>query len=881
MRFTLSWLKEYVDFDASPEELAERLTMVGLEVESIEYMGMGIEDILVAEILDKRPHPNASKLVICDVTDGSKLYNIVCGAKNMKAGDKVALAKAGTKLPPSVRFPEGLLIQSTKIRGELSEGMLCAENELGIGEDGFLSPSPGLTGGPSLKACPELAERVNSGEGLTTGGEGILILPESAMIGERLVDALGLNDVVIEIGVTPNRPDCLSVIGIAREVAAILETKVKYPDYGVLEEGEDIESLAAVEVLDVDGCPRYSCRLITDVKITPSPDWLKTRLEASGIRSINNVVDVTNFILLELGQPLHAFDHNLLVGRKIIVRPAKNGELFETIDRIKKTLTNEDLVICDARKPIALAGVMGGANTEISEKTREILLESAYFNPGRVRRSSKRTNLKSESSYRFERGVDPNGVVIALDRASELIRKFAKGKVAKGKIDIYPSLIRPKEIEISTRRINSILGTDIKTEKIKEITERLEIQALTVKDGEISLCVPTFRVDLMREIDLIEEVARHYGYNGIPLTLPVVPMKTENSKREKNLENKLKEILPSFGFLEVVNYSFDDPGLLSLYNDNEQLKILNPLTKESSVMRTNLIVGILRNVSLNLNHQVQDIRIFEIGKVYFPVVSLSNPPKGNGSSKPVLSPSASLRVNSDEGLTTGGLPIEITKISGAATGKRQLELWDKEEFDFFDMKGILERVFEAFSISQYVRFVDSTIGHAHGSLQDDASEIRFLHPGKSARVFAEEEELGFFGELHPEFQEKLGLSKRVYIFEIDLEKLISLEKTVEKKFVSLPKFPYVRRDIALVVDDNISLGEILNEIRRMKSPLIEDLRVFDVFKGGNVSQGKKSIAVSMILRASDKTLTDEEVNEVQKMAISGLQKTLGAELRKI
>ena len=830
MRFTLSWLKEYVDFDASPEKLAERLTMVGLEVESIEYIGMGLEDVFVAEILDIRPHPNASKLVICDVTDGSKLYNIVCGAKNMKAGDKVALAKAGTKLPPSVRFPEGLLIQSTKIRGELSEGMLCAENELGIGEE----------------------------------GEGILILPEYAMIGERLVDALGLNDVVIEIGVTPNRPDCLSVIGIAREVAAILETKVKYPYYGVLEKGEDIESLAAVEVLDVDGCPRYSCRLITDVKIAPSPDWLKTRLQASGIRSINNVVDVTNFILLELGQPLHAFDHNLLDGRKIIVRSAKNGELIETIDGIKRTLTNEDLVICDARKPIALAGVMGGANTEISEKTREILLESAYFNPGRVRRSSKRTNLKSESSYRFERGVDPNGVVKALDRASELIRKVAKGKVAKGKIDIYPSPIMPKEVEISTRRINSILGTDIKTEKIKEIAERLEIQALTVKDGEISLCVPTFRVDLMREIDLIEEVARHYGYNGIPLTLPVVPMKTENSRREKNLEDKLKGILTSFGFLEVVNYSFDDPELLSLYNENEQLKILNPLTKESSVMRTNLIVGILRNVSLNLNHQVQDIRIFEIGKVYFPVVSLPNPPKGNGSSA----------------LTTGGLPKEITKISGAATGKRQLELWDKEEFDFFDMKGILERVLEVFSISQYVRFADSTIRHTHGSLEDDASEIRFLHPGKSARVLAEGEELGFFGELHPEFQEKLGLPKSVYIFEIDLEKLISLEKTVEKKFASLPKFPSVRRDIALVVDDNISLGEILNEIRKVKSPLIEDLRVFDVFKGGHVSQGKKSIAVSMILRASDKTLTDEEANEVQAMAISGLQKALGAELRK-
>ncbi len=810
MRFTLSWLKEYVEFDASPEELAERLTMVGLEVESLEYMGKGLEDMVVAEIIDIRPHPNASKLVICDVTDGIKLFNIVCGAKNMKPGDKVALAKAGTLLPPSVKFPEGVLIQSTKIRGELSEGMLCAENELGMGEDG------------SIK--------------LTTGDDGILILSESAMIGDRLIDFLGLNDVVIEVGVTPNRPDCLSVIGIAREVSAILKTKVKYPDLGVSEEGEGIENLASVDVLDSDGCPRYSCRVITNVKIAPSPDWLKTKLEASGFRSINNVVDVTNFVLLELGQPLHAFDYDMLEGRKIIVRSSKNGESIDTIDGVKRPLNNEDLVICDSQRPIALAGVMGGANTEISVNSRNILLESAYFNPIRVRRTSKRTSLKSESSYRFERGIDPNGVTKALDRASELIREISGGKIAKGKIDVYPCPIKPKEVDISTRRVNSILGTDIETEKIQGIIEGLGIEAIGVKDGEISLRVPTFRVDLNREIDLIEEVARHYEYDGIPITLPAVPMKTGNSKREKTLENRVKEILASFGFLEAVNYSFDDPELLSLYNESEQLRILNPLTKESSSMRTSLITGILRNVSLNMNHQVQDIRIFEIGKAYIP--------KENG------------------------LPEEITKITGAATGRRQLELWDKEEFDFFDMKGILERVFEAFSISSKIRL-------------QDAQEIRFLHPGKSARFFMESEEIGFLGELHPEFQEKVGLSKRTYIFDVDLDRLISFEKKMEKRFTSLPKFPSVRRDIALLVDDNIPLGEILDEIKKVDSPLIEDLRVFDVFKGAPVSQGKKSIAISMILRAGDKTLTDDEANEVQAKTLRGLQLALSAELRKI
>jgi phenylalanyl-tRNA synthetase beta chain len=803
MRFTLSWLKEYVEFNNPPEEIAQRLTMSGLEVESLEYLGKELEDIVVARILDIRPHPNASKLVLCDVTDGARIYNIVCGAKNMKAGDKVALARTGTRLPPSVKFPEGVLIQSAKIRGETSEGMLCAENEMGLGNE----------------------------------GEGILILSESARLGARLIDEIGLNDVIIEVGITPNRPDCLSVLGIAREVAAILRKRINHPDYTVSEGGEDIGNLASVEVIDSDGCPRYSFRVITDITIAPSPKWLKTRLEASDIRSINNVVDVTNFVLLELGQPLHAFDYDSIEGRKIIVRFAKEGESIETLDGTKRTLTSEDLLICDAQKPIALAGVMGAMNTEISRLTGNILLESAYFNPVRVRRTSKRANLRSESSYRFERGVDPNGVVNALDRASELIRELSGGKVARGKIDVYLNPIRPKELNVLTSHVNSILGAQIESERIRQILDGLEIRALNVNDGEISFKVPTFRVDLTREIDLVEEVARHYGYNSIAATLPAVRMKTEGEKREKALEGRLKEALTSFGFLEVINYSFEDPEFLSLFNGNEPLRILNPLTKEGSVMRTNLTAGILRNVIFNLNHQVQDIRIFEIGRVFTP------------------------RENK--------LPEENKKIAGAMTGKRQAELWDEEEFDFFDLKGILERMFEVFSISERVRF-------------EEDSKIRFLHPGKSAKALLEgEEEVGFFGELHPEFQGRLGISKRVYLFEIDLEKLVASRKGTEKKFRSLPKFPSVRRDIALVVDENIAVGEIINEVKKVASSLIEDVNVFDVFKGEPVGKGKKSVAVSIILRASDKTLTDEEANEAQANALKRLESVLGAELRKI
>lgn len=809
MRFSLSWLKEYVEFDIPPQELAERLTMAGLEVESLEYMGEGLQDIIVAQILSIRPHPNASKLVLCDVTDGTRHYSVVCGARNMKTGDKVALAPPGAKLPPSAKFPEGIVIQSMRIRGEVSEGMLCAENELGIGDE----------------------------------GDGIMILPDSADVGSRLIDALGLNDVVFEIGITPNRPDCLSVIGIAREVAAILGKEVKYPEYGVLEEGGDIEELVSVDVQDPEGCPRYSCRVITGVKIAPSPEWLKKRLEASGIRSINNVVDITNFVLLELGQPLHAFDYDLIEGGRVLVRSAREGEVIKTLDGVERDLTKGDLVICDVKRPIAIAGVMGGGNTEVLEDTRNILLESAYFNPVRVRRTSKRTGLRSESSYRFERGVDPNGVVSALDRASELIRRLASGRVVKGRIDAYPNPIKPSEVRLSIRRMESVLGTGIEPDVIRRIFEGLGLEILGSRDGEMTLRIPTFRVDLTREIDLIEELARHYGYNRIPTTIPLIPMTTDGLKRERMLEERAKEILVSFGFFEVINYSFEDPELLALFDGTRPLGILNPLTREGSVMRTSLVPGIMRNVILNLNRQAQDIRLFEVGKAYIP--------------------------------REYGLPEEVKRIAAVATGRRQPELWDKEEFDFFDLKGILERIIEAFSLSNRARFVDSI-----GSEEAEAPQIKFLHPGKSARILIGDEEVGYMGELHPGIREKLEVSKRVFLFEIDLEKLFAYSSLTGKRFTPLPKFPSVRRDIALIVDEGVPVGKILDELRRVEPNLIEEVSVFDVFKGGSVEKGKKSVAVSIVLRAADKTLTDEEVDDIQARGLSRLQSTVGAELRK-
>lgn len=803
MKFTLNWIKDYIDFDISPEELSDRLTMAGLEVEAVEYQGKGLETVVTAQILDLKPHPDAEKLSLCKVTDAENNYDIVCGATNMKTGDKVALAKIGAKLPPSPQFPEGLKIKKAKIRGEVSEGMLCAENELGLGEE----------------------------------SEGILILSESAKVGNTIVDELGLNDVVFEVGITPNRPDCLSVIGVAREVAALLGKTVKYPDSSVSESGDQINNIAKVELLDPEKCPRYSCRVIQNVKIGPSPSWLKTRIESSGIRSINNVVDVTNFVLLELGQPLHAFDFDLLEECRIVVRAAEDGEIITTLDDVERKLTENDLLICDGKRPVALAGVMGGANTEVSQKTKNVLLESAYFDPITIRKTSKTTGLRSESSYRFERGVDPNAIVNALDRAAELIRELADGEMAKGAIDEYPTPIKPLEVKLSLDRANRVLGTDISSEELIKIAKGLEFENLDSSKGEFTFRIPTFRVDITREIDLIEEIARLYGYDNISATLPSVTMKSDTVHIHKFAQNKLKEILISSGFYEVINYSFEDNELLSLFNKTDVLKILNPLTTESSVMRTSLVPGLIKNVILNLNHQEQDIRLFEIGKAYLPIE------------------------NSE-------LPNEITKIAATATGKRTPEFWGKEEFDFFDFKSILEKGFEALMIWDDVKF-------------ENAQEIRFLHPGKSAKLVIDNVEIGYMGELHPDLNEKLEISKKLYVLEIDLDKTTTFSKEKSKSFKPLPKFPSVRRDIALIIDESTPVGKILEEIDKIKSDLIEDAAIFDVFTGSPVEEGKKSVAVSLHLRAADKTLAEEEINKVQEKTLKKLGLALGAELRTI
>lgn len=804
MIFPLGWLTDYLKIDVSAEELGEMLTMAGLELEALEDKGKALADVCVAQINGIEKHPNADRLSVCEITDGQDRYVVVCGADNMKEGDKVAFAKAGTVLPATQKFPEGVKIKRSKIRGQDSEGMLCSADEMG----------------------------------LLGGEDGIMILSPKAELGTSMSDEIGYDGVIFEIGITPNRPDCMSIFGIAREVSAILGENLLKPSFSIKEEGESVSERVTVEVEDTDACPRYCCRLIEGVRIEPSPAWLRERLEHCGIRSVNNVVDVTNFVLLEQGQPLHAFDCDRLDKGGISVRKAREGEKIETLDGVERELLVEDLVICSGDRPVALAGIMGGADSEIHDATSSVLLEAAYFSPMGIRKTSKRNGLKSESSSRFERGIDINNVSFALDRAAELISRLSGGTVAWGLIDVYPDPVSPREISLSVDRVCGLVGISTDSHEIAGLLEGLEFEVLSLSADELLLRVPTFRVDIEREVDIVEEVARLLGYDNIPSVLPEVPMVAKKPSVITVMEKRLRDIFVSYGFLEAINYSFEAPELLRTFGFEESIRIMNPISRELSEMRMSLLPSLVKNVRLNLSRQNQDVRLFESGKVFYPK-------------------------NMDQ------LPNEVKKFAAIATGKRAPEIWDGEKFDFFDIKSVLERSLEVLSVDTRIEF---------GSISPDHG---FLWPGKSSAVLVDGNILGVVGELHPHLLEKLEISESVYVLELDLSLLSVVYTSFERKFSPLPKFPSLRRDIALVVDDVVPVREILAVIKKTDSGIIENAWVFDVYKGNSLEKGKKSVALSLILRNRERTLTDEDANRVQQDVLKSLEKTIGAELRSV
>ena len=801
MKLSYQWLKELVDFDFDPDVLAEKLTMAGLEAEGVFYQKGMYEKIVVGKILTITKHPQADNLSLCSVDTGREKLNIICAARNITEGIKVPVAPLQTKLPT------GMMIEKKEIRGVSSEGMICSAMELALEED----------------------------------SEGIMVLPDDVAVGEDIATALGLDDAVIDIDLTPNRPDCLSMVGVAREIASIAGCEVKLPEFTLNEEGDDIKKETSVTIEDPDLCPRYAARVIKGVDIKPSPLWLQRRLRALGLRPINNIVDVTNYVLMELGHPLHAFDYDLLKENRIVIRRARDNEEIVTLDDVQRKLDNEMLVIADAKRPVAVAGVMGGINTLVTEKTGNILLESAYFQPVSIRRTSKRLKLHTEASHRFERGADPEGVIQAMNRAAFLFREVAGGKIARGNIDEYPKPIESIEVTLRTKRVNRVLGTELKDETVDHYLRRLGLMTAKVKKDEFKVDVPSFRRDLTREIDLIEEVARIHGYDNIKTTLPQAKLCFQEKNHSRIVEKDVRSIMLDCGFYEAINYSFineADLDSLRLKEGRESrqfTRLMNPISKEAGIMRTTLIPGLLRNTSLNNHQSIYNLKIFEIGKVFL-------------SKK-----------------TSDGLPDERRYVSGVISGSPEGNSWysNEEKCDFFDIKGVVEILLERLNITGKEIY---------------PFDVEYLYPSRSMGISISGERVGVFGQVSPDILESFDIRDDTYAFEIELEKLI-VSSTREKEFKPLPKHPFLLRDIAIIVDAAISSETVLRVIKDTDDNILKEVSLFDVYEGKPIPKGKKSLAYSLTYRAGDRTLTDNEVEVVHSRIIERLKESIGAQLR--
>jgi phenylalanyl-tRNA synthetase beta chain len=802
MKVSLNWLKDYVEIQIDWKELIHLLTMAGLEVEGATSVGEGLEKVVVAEILSIRRHPNADRLSLVEAKTHQDTFSVVCGATNIKEGQKVPLALVGARLP------NGIEIKRSKIRGVLSDGMLCSEIELALGQE----------------------------------ASGIMILPPQLPLGAGLGEALGLKDILLDMSITPNRPDWLCVIGVAREIAALTHQRVKYPLLSLTDRGEEIHRKTSVTILDQDLCPRYVARMIEGVKIGPSPHWVSDRLEKVGIRSINNVVDVTNYVMMEYGQPLHAFDFRFLEEGRIVVRRAKEGEAFVTLDGVSRTLDGEMLMICDGVKPVAIAGVMGGLNSEIKDDTTTVLLESAYFDPPGNRRTSKKLGLETEAAYRFGRGIDYGGCVSAANRAAQLIQEWAGGRVVEGVVDVYPAPIRPKPIRLRARRIHQVLGTEVSAKEARDYLENLELEIREEKDDILIVLPPSFRGDLEREIDLIEEVARLNGYDRIPITLPTGPPSSEKRSKEFLVERKVIDVLIAQGYHEVINYSFTSPGIgdrIGLPPDDPRrraLRILNPLAEDFSVMRTTLVPGLLETVQYNLSRKNPNLKLFELKKVFLP----------------------------QEGER---LPREVKFLVGLAMGFDRGPHWafPQRPVDFYDVKGCVEDLLGALQMRD-------------GKF-NKTEDIPYLHPGKASKVVQDQEVLGVLGEIHPEVLDRYEIRGKGYLFEMDFGKMVKWAGE-ERRFQPLPKFPAVERDLSVVVDQALEAESVMEAVRTFRQPYVEEVTLFDIYQEPPIPKGKKGISYRIRYQADDRTLTDEEVNQYHEKILSRLKEVFQLDFRR-
>ncbi len=806
MKVSLSWLKDYVSISKNPSDLADALTMVGLEIESVTERYSYLDTVYVGRIEEISPHPNADKLSLCQVDTGQGHIAVVCGAPNMKTGMRSPIALPGTE------FPEGFVLEKSVIRGQTSEGMLCSEGELGLGTD----------------------------------RSGIMLLDPSLKVGDKLASALALSDTVFEIELTPNRPDCLSVIGVAREIAAIENTRLKYPDFKLDDKSNKISELTSVKIEAPDHCPRYVARLLEDIKIKPSPFWLQERLLSVGLRPINNIVDVTNFVLMETGQPLHAFDFDRLAQNRIVVRTAEQGETFVTLDQKERALDPEMLMICDGEKAVAVGGVMGGLNSEIEDDTTRVLLESAYFNPVSVRRTSKRLGLNTDASHRFERGIDPEGQVAAANRAAKLMAELGDGRLISGLIDEYPNRQTVKSVKLSVKNTNRLLGTQLQRKEIEHFLKSIEFQVEkpdSKKDGDtLNVIPPSFRVDISRPEDLMEEAARLLGYNSIPTTFPEMPATGRSSHREIDLRNRVRQLMAGLGFREAINYSFahkqscDKLRIDSADPRRQMVDILNPLTEDQAAMRTSLVPGLLETMHHNFSQQIRNLKIFEIGKIFIN----ENPQH---------------------------LPKETAILAGLWTGSRYDVSWHDRgtDCDFFDIKGVVEALLTTLRFDE-VQF----------SLLPE-SECTYTRPGYTAQILCNQLRIGLVGEIHPQVLANYDLEQTSFLFELYFDHLIPLIKDITHSR-PIPKFPAVVRDITIIVDNDLETQKIITAAQDQPEALVESFSLLDVFEGHPIAAGKKSVSLRVTYRSSEKTLEDEDVTPIHQSIAAKLVKQFKADL---
>ncbi len=796
MLYSLNWLKEFVDIETSPRELSERLTMTGLEVEECRKAEPSVKGVVTAEILKIEKHPNADRLRLCKVRTTGGEYSIVCGAGNMKEGDRVALAL------PGARLPSGVAISKAKIRGVISEGMLCSEEELG----------------------------------LTQKSRGIMILPPDTRVGCDVAELLGLDDYVLHVAITPNRADCLSIVGLAREIGAITGRPFKDRPISINEKANDVKDCITVDLREPTLCRRYAARVVEGVNVAESPVWLKRRLELCGIRPVNNVVDATNYVMVEMGQPLHGFDLEKLMGRTLVIRRAEEGETIRTIDGKERTLDSEMLLIADSESPQAIAGVMGGKPSEVTEKTTTVVLESAWFEPASVRRTSRRLGLSTDSSYRFERGVDIEGVGSALDRVAALVSELTGGRVARGSVDVYQERFVPPSIKLRPETVAGSLGMEVKKEEIGEILDALAMRVEEADDA-LEVVPPSFRQDVRCDADLIEEIARLKGYESIPLAMPVSTIRSRRPSPFFVTRRDIASILTGQGFTEVINYSFISRQSFELCGNQTRpgVFIMNPLTEEQVVMRDMLLPSLLENIHTNLMHKNVDLRLFECRPVFIPRDS--------------------------------GLPDERWKVAAVMYGARMPAGWcqPKDGVDFYDAKGVVENLLRSLRLKEKAVF-------------ERESSSKIFHPGKSATIKIGDTEVGTIGEIHPDVQESFNLKDPVYGFELELHGLvISMEKY--PSFRQLPRFPESVRDVAFIVDEDIPFAEIRDAVYNMDTKLIEKVELFDVYYGKGIPEAKRSLAIRITYRALDRTLTFQEVEEIHSRVSKELEKRFNATLR--